>query len=94
MDEKSTNENFSVSLQHWRKHVVREEGYYFAKNLQVYEIGIFLFAFMSKWQLKVKIFNIRILPKILYMQKTRVILSTYNIGFKRREQNHFSGFNT
>lgn len=52
----------------------------------MYEIGISLFAFMSKWQLKVKIFNIRILPKILYIQETRVILSTYTIGFKGRTE--------
>lgn len=45
--------DFVRSLTLWGEHIGANNGYYFAKNLDTYEVGIFLFAFMSEWQLKV-----------------------------------------
>jgi hypothetical protein len=44
------------SLKLWEKRIVEHEnypGYFFSRNLESYENGMFLVAFMPAWQLKV-----------------------------------------
>jgi hypothetical protein len=47
------DDDFAVSIQLWGEHIVKERGYFYSKNLFEYERGMFCFAFMSEWQLKV-----------------------------------------
>jgi hypothetical protein len=41
------------SLKRWGSDRIAEEGFYLEKNLDSHQVGIYLFAFMSDWQLQV-----------------------------------------
>jgi hypothetical protein len=48
--------NMVESLKKWEKNIVEDDsfrGYFFQKNLDTFESGMFFVAFMSQWQLKV-----------------------------------------
>ncbi|KAI8143303.1 hypothetical protein BJV82DRAFT_107641 [Fennellomyces sp. T-0311] len=48
---------FDESLERWDLKIAQEEGYWTSKNLSTYPEGMFLFAFMSKWQRSVLYLN-------------------------------------
>lgn len=55
------DKDFKKSIELWGQKIVNDpifKGYFYSKNLETFEHGMFLVAFMSKWQLDVCIYNI------------------------------------
>lgn len=50
------DKDFKKSMELWGQKIANDQvfkGYFYSKNLETYERGMFFFAFMSKWQLEV-----------------------------------------
>jgi hypothetical protein len=47
------NNDMVLSLKEWGRTRIGPEGFYFSKNLDVHQRGMYLFAFMHRWQLGV-----------------------------------------